>query len=121
MDEAEERDPHDEIVRLEVRMEQLEAQIESCRKFVLIARVAVALGAALLAALMFGLIRFDPVAMAASIAAVLSGIVLGGSNSGTARQATAELAAADARRAALIATLGLRIVSDADDAPSTRH
>jgi uncharacterized protein YacL len=121
MEEGEQRDPHDEIVRIEARMEQLEAQIESCRKFVLIARVAAALGGALLAALMFGAIRFDPVAMAASIAAVLCGIVLGGSNSSTAREAAAQLAAAEAKRAALIGAMRLRVVGDRDDAPSTYH
>jgi hypothetical protein len=87
MDEAEEREPHDEIVRLETRIEQLEARIESCRKFIVIARVAAGLGLALLVALMFGAIRFDPLAMTASIAAVLCGIVLGGSNSSTEKEA----------------------------------
>ena len=122
MDESAERDPHAEIVRLESRIEQLEAQIESCRKFILLARVAVGLGGALLAALMLGAIRFDPLALTASIVAVLCGIVLGGSNSSTAREAAAALAAAEAERAALIGAIPLRIISDRDDAaPGTYH
>ena len=39
-------DLHDEIVRLETRMEELAAAIESCRKFILAGRAAVAVGAA---------------------------------------------------------------------------
>jgi hypothetical protein len=48
--------------------------------------------------------------MTASIAAVLCGIVLGGSNSSTAKQAAAELASAEAQRDALIAALQLRTI-----------
>ncbi len=111
MDEAADVDPHDQIVRLEARIEQLEAKIESCRKFILIARVAIGLGGVLLLTLMLGVVRFDPLAMTASIAAILCGIVLGGSNSSTAKEAEAELAAAAAQRAALIAALQLRVVT----------
>jgi hypothetical protein len=122
MDEAEASDPHEEIVRIEARIEQLEARIESCRKFVLLGRVAVALGGGLLAALILGAIRFDPLAMTASIAAVLCGIVLGGSNSSTAKQAAADLAAAEMQRDALISAMRLRVVSNLDaEAPSTCH
>jgi hypothetical protein len=110
MQEAEAIDPHDQIVRLEARIEQLEAKIESCRKFILIARVAVGMGGALLLALMLGAIRFDPLAMTAAIAAILCGIVLGGSNSSTAKEAAAERAAAESQRAALIGALQLRLV-----------
>jgi hypothetical protein len=120
MDEAAEVDPHEQIVRLEARIEQLEAKIESCRKFILIARVAIGLGGALLLTLMLGAIRFDPLAMTASIAAILCGIVLGGSNSSTAKEAAAQLAAADSQRAALIGAMQLRVVSDAGS-PHTLH
>ena len=120
--EAQQIDPHDQIARLEVQIEQLEARIESCRKFVLVARVAAGLGGALLVALMLGAIRFDPLAMTASIAAILLGIVLGGSNSSTAKQAAAELADADAQRAALIGSMRLRVVDNIDDdAPRIYH
>jgi hypothetical protein len=114
IDEGEEsRKPHDEIVRLEARIDALAARIESCRKFVLLGRVAVGLGGAVLAALVLGAIRFDALAMTASIAAALCGIVIGGSNRSTAKQAAVELAAAKARRAALIDAMRLRAVSDA--------
>ena len=37
-------DPHEEIVRLEEHIEGLAAKIESCRKFILAARITVAGG-----------------------------------------------------------------------------
>jgi hypothetical protein len=37
-------DPHEEIVRIEEHIEELAAKIESCRKFILAARIAVAGG-----------------------------------------------------------------------------
>ena len=52
-------DPHEEIVRLEERIEELAATIESCRKFILASRIAVAGGGPLLAGMLFGAIRSD--------------------------------------------------------------
>ena len=37
-------DPHGEIVRLEEHIEELAAKIESCRKFILASRIAMAGG-----------------------------------------------------------------------------
>ena len=37
-------DAHEEIVRLEEHIEELAAKIDSCRKFILAARIAVAAG-----------------------------------------------------------------------------
>jgi hypothetical protein len=45
---------------------------------------------------------------------VLAGIVAAGSNRSTAKEATHELAAAEAKRAALIGQIDLRLVSDRD-------
>src|ERR1700675_3619431 len=95
-------DPRDEIVRLEGRIEELAATLESCRKFILAARVAVAGGGVVLAAMLFGVMRFDPAVLAAAVAALLGGIVVWGSNGSTAKEAANELAAAEADRAALI-------------------
>ena len=53
-------DPHDEIVRLEAHIEELAAKIESCRKFMLASRIAMAGGGIVLAAMFLGAIRFDP-------------------------------------------------------------
>jgi hypothetical protein len=105
-------DPRDEIVRLEALIEDLEATIENCRKFILASRVAVAFGGILLAAMVFGAIRFDPGVMAAAVAALLGGIVVWGSNGSTAKETAAELAAAEERRAALIGLLDLHPIAE---------
>ena len=105
--------PHDEIVRLEARIEELAGTIESCRKFILAARVAVAAGGILLFAILYGAIRYDliPMAMAAAMAALLGGIVVWGSNGSTAKEAADQLAAAESRRATLIGELDLHLVA----------
>ena len=104
-------DPHDEIVRLEEHTEELAAKIESCRKFILAARIAVAGGAVVLAAMLVGVIRSDFGLMAAAVSLLLGGIVVWGSNSSTAKEATKELAAADLERAALIEQINPRVIS----------
>jgi len=104
-------DPDNEIARLEDRIEQLAAELEKCRKYSLAARAMLIFGGVLLLALVLGVIRFDGLAMAASIAAILGGIVLWGSNSSTAKEATAQLAEAEAERNALIDRIELREVT----------
>ena len=109
-------DPREEIARLEQRIERLAAKVESCRKFVLASRMTIALGSTLLVAAAFGAIRFNAPAMTAAIAAVLGGIVVLGSNRSTAKEAIAEMAAAEAARSELIAGIELRVVSERDGA-----
>jgi hypothetical protein len=112
MDEiAEDDDPRARIEMLEQRIEALSETLRNCRKFALAARSAMALGAVLLAALVLGAIRFDALALAAAIAALLGGIVVAGSNRSTAQQASAQLAAAERDRAALIGVIELRTVA----------
>ena len=103
-------DPHDAIERLEARIEQLTTRIEGCRKLILAAKIAMAGGGVVLAGLLFGGIRFDPAWLAGAAAATIGGSVLWGSNVGTAREAEAEIAAAEAERAALIGQIELRVV-----------
>ena len=103
-------DPHDEIVRLEAHIEELAAKIESCRKFILASRIAMAGGGIVLAAMLLGAVRFDPATMAAAVAALLGSIVVWGSNGSTAKEAGKELAAAEADRAALIEMIDLRVI-----------
>jgi hypothetical protein len=100
-------DLHDEILRLEERAEELNAKIESCRKFILASRIAVATGTLVLSGMLFGAIRFDPAIMAATVAALLGGITVWGSNVSTAKEATKELASVDSDRSALIEKLDL--------------
>ena len=75
----EDADPHEKIVRLEEHIEELAAKLESCRKFILVARIAVAGGGLVLAAMLVGAIRSDLGLMAASVASFLGGIVVWGS------------------------------------------
>jgi hypothetical protein len=105
-------DPRGEIVRLEARMEELEATIESCRKFILASRIAMAVGGILLTAIVFGAIRFDAGVMAAAVAALLGGIVVWGSNGSTAKEAAAELTAVEERRSSLIGLLDLHPIAE---------
>ena len=68
-------------------------------------------GGILFAATLLGAIYFDPRVMLAGAAALIGGIVMWGSNVGTAREAAASLAAVEAQRAALIGQLDLHPVA----------
>ena len=103
-------DLHGEIVRLEEHIEELDAKIESCRKFILASRIAIACSAVVFAAMLVGAIQFDAGVMAAAVAAFLGGIVVWGSNGSTAKEAAKELAAAEADRVALIEMINPRVI-----------
>ena len=94
MDDDKSGDPHDEVVRLEERIEDLAEKIESCRKFCILAsRIAVAGGVLVFSSgCSLGAIRFDPGIMPAAVAALLGGFAVWGSNRSTAKQAANELA-----------------------------
>ena len=66
-EDLENGDPHEEIVRLEEHIEELAAKIESCRKFILASRIAVAGGGVVLAAMLVGAIWSDLEPMAAAV------------------------------------------------------
>jgi len=103
-------DPHDEIERLEARIEDLTARIENCRKFILAGRSALAGGGIALAATVLGAIPFDPAVITTAVAAVLGGIVVWGSNHSTVQETVKDLAAAQAQWTALIGRIDLRVV-----------
>jgi hypothetical protein len=105
-------DPHDEIERLEAEIEEISSRLESCRKFILVARIALVGGAILLAAILLGAISFDQRLLLIAIASLLGGIVVWGSNHSTADEAAAELAKAEADRAALIGSMHLEVVTE---------
>src|SRR6476469_1450741 len=119
MDErtAEPADPREAIARLEAHIEELEAKLESCQKFAAASRFAMALGGVLLVGLVFGVIPFDPLALTGAMAAGLGGVVTLGSNNSTAKEAAAQLARAEAQRAALIGAIELRVI----ESPATLH
>jgi hypothetical protein len=104
-------DAHEEIVRLEERAEELAAKIESCRKFILAGRIAVVGGIIVLFAMLVSVIQSDLGFTAGSVASLLGGFVVWGSNSSTAKQAAKEIATMEAKRAALIERIHPRVVS----------
>lgn len=105
-------DVRDQISQLEAQIEALAETIEGCRKFAVMARLAIAAGAILMLAMLVGAIRPDLAALSGATAALLGGIVLLGSNRSTSEQALAKMKKAEAARADLIDRLELRPVDD---------
>jgi hypothetical protein len=109
-DSGQDAGPRERISRLEERIEELSNIMESCRKVMLASKIAIAAGAAWFVAFIFGATGFHPVAMIAALAAVIGGIVVFGSNTGTSEQAAAALKHAEALRTALIDRINPRLV-----------
>jgi hypothetical protein len=107
-----EEDPAAQIPRVEAEIERLARVAESCRKVILAAKVAIAFAALVLLASVTGLVRVDDIVPLAALAAILGAIVAAGSNSRTLREATANMRAAEARRAELIGALPFSAVID---------
>jgi hypothetical protein len=105
-------DPHEQIARLEAQIEALAETVESCRKIMLLAKVAIAGGALLILAMIVGMVRPELASLCGATAALLGGIVLLGSNRSTSDQALAKMKKAEAIRAGLIDRLELRTVDD---------
>jgi hypothetical protein len=104
-------DPHDAIADLEAEIEALAAAMERCRKIGWAAKAVILCGLALISAAAFGLIWPDGFTVIIALAAIIGGIVVYGSNAGTARQTAEALRAANALRAELIDQIDLRPVS----------
>jgi len=100
----------DEIARLETRIEDLSEAAARCRKLILLSKILIGAGGALLLAIIVRLIPFDPMPLIGAIAAILGGIVLFGSNTSTLAQFTAEMQAAEMQRAELIGRIDLQLV-----------
>jgi hypothetical protein len=100
----------DEIARLEARIEELAVKLENCRKVSVAARIAIAAGVAIFFAALAGFILFDIATLLASIAAIMGGLVLLGSNRSTADETSGEMARLEAQRAALIGAIRPRLV-----------
>jgi len=112
--------PHEEIARLEQRLEELAEDIERCRKLSILAKVMVAGGVAWLIAGIAGLVGSGAIALMVSIASTLSGLILGGSNRSTMEHLQADIGRTEERRNNLIGVIDLRTVrarTAAPDAP----
>jgi hypothetical protein len=105
-------DVRGEITRLEQRIERLSDSLDRCRKVAVAAKIAIGLGAALLAALIFGIVRADVLLLMIAAILLLGGIVLSGSNSRTAAEFAAGIADAERMRAELIGEIDLTLVPE---------
>ena len=105
-------DVRGEIARLEQRIERLSDSLDRCRKVAVAAKIAIGLGAALLAALIFGIVRADVLFLMIAAILLLGGIVLSGSNSRTAAEFAAGIAEAERMRAELIGEIDLTLVPE---------
>ena len=107
-----EDDPTDEITRIEARLEQLAATSEQCRKIIMVSKVAIAAGGAMLLLMVFGLFGSSAAVALGSIGMVLGGIVALGSNVSTLQQTMDAISTAEALRSDLISGIDLRVVED---------
>jgi hypothetical protein len=107
-----------EMVRLERLIETLTEQLAWCAKISVAAKAAIAFGALWFALAVTGILPLDVTAFVGTVAAVLGGVVLLGSNATTWEQTEAALQETEAARRALIGRMNLRVVGDA---PRTLH
>jgi len=105
-------DPHDQISRLEGRIEELAEAVERCRKIAIAARTAIVAGGVLLAVMLLGLIRADGLLLILVAILGIGGVVLYGSNDSTAKQLAAGIDEAERQRAELIGGIELTLVRE---------
>jgi hypothetical protein len=105
-------DVRDDIAQLEERIEMLREKIAGCAKISLAAKIAAGAGLGWIALVLIGLFSFSPVTFFASVAAVLGGAVLLGSNQTTWDQTLDALREAEATRAQFIDSIALRVVGE---------
>lgn len=108
-------DLHDEIARLEERIEALAGERERCRKIALAARLLTIAGAIWIVLVLATILPFVPSVFLAAVAAALGGAVLMGSNKTTWEQAEAALRETEAQRAELIGHVEMRLVEPAQE------
>src|SRR5262245_59871961 len=88
----------DQIARIETSIEEYAKTLDGCRKAMLLSKVAIATGGIWILTYALGVVRFDSVAIVGAIAAIIGGVVIYGSNSGTSKEAVAAIKEAEALR-----------------------
>jgi type III secretory pathway component EscV len=105
-------DIRDEIARLEERIEALNLAIDRCRKISFAAKVLIITGTLTLV-LMFGnMLPLSPALFFATLAAIIGGVVLLGSNKTTWEQMDRALHDTESMRTKLIEGLDMRLVGN---------
>ena len=99
------------IDTLEREGERAAEKIENCRKFMILARGMMILGAGTFVGDLVGLARLPPAGALLGIAGVIAGIVIYGSHHSTRQEASERLRAIEAERSELIDGLDLRGVT----------
>ena len=100
----------EQILQVEADLEELTDAVDRCRKIILISKTGIAAGGTLVLATILGAIGLDSTVLIGSIAAVIGGTVIFGSNTSTLKQTTTAIEAAKAHRAELISRIDLRVV-----------
>ena len=103
-------DLREQISSLETHIEELTEVSERCQKIILISKIVVAFGGLGFVALALQPIRFDPIVIIGTIAALVGGVAVFGSNASTLKQTTAAMKAAEALRTEMISKIDLRVV-----------
>jgi hypothetical protein len=107
-------DTHDQIEELEAEIADLAASAEQCRKTMIIAKLGIAAGGMLVPLILIGVLRFGPVALLASVTAMIGGTVVYGSTKSTRDGLLTRAKSLEVRRAQMIDSLGLRLVQSSD-------
>src|SRR5262249_55135010 len=102
-------DLHEEILHIEAHIEELADVIESCRTFILISKVAMAVGESLILEIIRGGVGFDPRVMMGAFGVFMGGRVFCGKNRSILKKTTTAMKAAEAHRAELISRMDLRV------------
>lgn len=102
-----------DIAALEERIEHLREASERCRKISVAARIAIATGAAAAVLTLLGFMPFYPTVFFGSLAAVIGGVVLLGSNRTTWEQTDEARRQAESIRDQFIGSIDMRMVDEA--------
>jgi hypothetical protein len=102
----------EDIALLEARIERLADARERCRKISLVAKIAIAAGAIWTLLTLVTLLPFYPSTFFGSLAAMIGGTVLLGSNKTTWEDTEAALREAEGARATIIGRMELRVVGE---------